>query len=69
MFDTEYWDLQNLDWKIVKSLFTFSNHELNAGSISQQSLKKVFSDIIFFSRKKKSLLLISTFWGQVTIPK
>ena len=68
MVDNECWDLQNLHWKIVKSLFTFSKHELNAGSRSQQSWKNVFFDIIF-SRKKDSLLLISTFWGQVTIPK
>ena len=69
MLDNESWDFQNLHWKIVKPLFTFSNHELNAGSISQKSWKNVSFDVIFFSRKKDSLLLISTFWGQVTIPK
>ena len=50
MLNNEFWDLQNLHWKIVNSLFTFSNHELNAGSISKQSWKNVFFDIIFFSK-------------------
>ena len=56
MLDNEFWDLQNLHWKIVKSLFTFSNHELNAGSISQQSWKNVSFDVFFFSKERQLVI-------------
>ena len=54
MLDNESWDLQNLHRKIVKPLFTFSNHELNAGSISQKSWKNVFFDVIIFFLERKT---------------
>ena len=69
MLDNEFWDLQNLHWEIVKSLFTFSNHELNAGTISQQSWNNVFLDIIIFFQKERQLVINKYIWGQVTIPK
>ena len=61
MLDNESWDLQNLHRKIVKPLFTFSNHELNAGSISQKSWKNVFFDVIIFFLERKYILRTSNY--------